>query len=388
MRAAKLKEDYSFIRGVCYGVPYYAPVEQVKRELGYGRRLKLNSTRIWLVYEHYKDNPERFINGLKNYVRTAYEEGYTTMPILFNGNGLNPDILEPEFKVEGEKYVSDVVNALKDEPGLIMWDIMNEPSCNDYIMKSPEDEKEARLSKMWDFLRHYCRFVKGIDKDNPVTIGHTFRYDVEPTVEEVDVISVHDYLSTHKEVEATYEYVKAIADKYNKPLINSEMGCLGRANPYDLAIEMCEKYNAGWYVFELMIGGYWGDIHGIFYPDGTIRDGYIIAALMGFHMNRTETAIKPNANKEGYAGRGISMLREALEEKTEVFHAERKPVEEILEACEFCANLLEGCQMVPMYEPPTLKINRFRNQENPDMTEVRKLAYELAGLLKDYCQLI
>ena len=44
--------------------------------------------------------------------------------------------------------------------------------------------------------------------------------------------------------------------------------------------------------------------------------------------------------------------------------------------------------MVPMYEPPTLKINRFRNQENPDMVEVRKLAYELAGLLKDYCQLI
>lgn len=31
MRAAKLKEDYSFIRGVCYGVPYYAPVEQVKK---------------------------------------------------------------------------------------------------------------------------------------------------------------------------------------------------------------------------------------------------------------------------------------------------------------------------------------------------------------------
>jgi len=269
-----------------------------------------------------------------------------------------------------------------------MWDVMNEPSCNDYIMKSPEDEKEMRLEKMWAFLRHYSRFVKSIDKDNPITIGHTFAWDIEPTVEEVDVISVHDYFCTHKEVAGTYESVKAVADKYNKPFINSEMGCLGRANPYDLAIEMCEKYNAGWYVFELMIGGYWGDIHGIFYPDGTIRDGYIVAALMGFHMNRTETAIKTNANKEGYAARGIRMLREALEEKTEVFKAERKSVEEILEACEFCANLLEGCQLVPMYEPPTLKINRFRNQENPDMVEIRKLAYELARLLKDNCQLI
>ena len=25
----KLKEDYSFVRGVCYGVPYFTPVEQV-----------------------------------------------------------------------------------------------------------------------------------------------------------------------------------------------------------------------------------------------------------------------------------------------------------------------------------------------------------------------
>ena len=182
--------------------------------------------------------------------------------------------------------------------------------------------------------------------------------------------------------------MKAIADKHKKPLINSEMGCLGRANPYDLAIEMCEKYHAGWYVFELMIGGYWGDIHGIFYPDGTIRDGSIIAALMGFHMNRTETAIKPNANKEGYVARGIQMIKDALEERTEVFNAGRKSVEEILEACEFCANLLEGCQLVPMYEPPTSKIYRFRKQENPDMIEVRKFAYELAGLLKGYSQLI
>lgn len=388
MESSKGKEDYRFIRGVCYGVPYFKPVEQVKKELGYGKRIHLNSTRIWLIYQHYKENPQRFLEGLTTYVRTAYEVGFTTMPILFNGNGLNPDILKPEFRAEGKKYVRDVVNALRGEPGLIMWDIMNEPSCNDYIMKSPEGEKGARTSKLWDFLKHYSRFVKSLDTDHPITIGHTFWMDVEPTVEEVDVISVHDYLSTHKEIETTYKYVKIIADKYNKPWINSEMGCLGRANPYDLAIEMCEKYNVGWYVFELIIGGYWGDIHGIFYPDGTIRDGSIIAALMGFHMNRTKTAIKPNANKEGYAEKGIKMLREALEEKTEVFHAERKSVKEILEACEFCANLLEGCQMVPMYEPPTLKINRFRDQENPDMTEVRKLAYELAGIMKDYCQLI
>ena len=384
----KLQKNYSFIRGVCYPAPYLLSVEQVKRELGYAQRIQLNSTRIWLVYDKYKEDAEKFKEQLVTYVRTAYEMGFTTMPILFNGNGLNPEILEPAFYEEGDAYVKDIVMALKDEPGIIMWDIMNEPSCNDYIAKSPEDEKEERLEKMWTFLRHYSRLVKALDLENPITIGHTFREDVEPTIEEVDVISFHDYFSTHKEVRGTYEHIKALSEKYQKPMINSEMACLGRANPYDMAIQICEEYQAGWYIFELMIGGYWGDIHGIFYPDGTIRDGSIIAAIMGFYRNRTETAIKPNANKEGYATRGIEMLRAALEEKTEVFHAERKPVEEILEACEFCANLLECCEMVPMYEPPTAKINRFRAQGNPDMIEVRKLAYELAGTLRDYCQLI
>lgn len=383
-----VKGDYSDIRGVCYPCPYFLPVEQVKRELGYGKRINLNSTRIWLVYEAYQKEPKEFVDKLVTYVRTAHEMGYTTMPILFNGNGLNPDILEPEFYQEGDAYVTDIVEALRDEPGIIMWDIMNEPSCNDYISKASVEERDVRLEKMWTFLRHYCGLVKSLDEDTPITIGHTFKEDVEPTVEDVDVISFHDYFSTHKMIRSTYEYVKSLSEKYHKPMINSELACLGRANPYDLALEICEEYHTGWYIFELMIGGYWGDIHGIFYPDGTIRDGSIIAAIMGFHRNRTETAIKPNANKEGYAERGIEMLREALSEKTEVFRSERKPVEEILEACEFCANLLEGCEMVPMYDPPTARIHRLRNQEKPDMIEVRKLAYELAQVLKEYCQLI
>jgi len=386
--AKNLKNDYSFIRGVCYGLPYLLPVEQVKRELVYGRKLNLNSTRIWLVYDIYKENPKKFIDGLVTYVRTANQCGYTTMPILFNGNGINPAILEEDFISDGEAYVKDVVDALKNEQGVIMWDVMNEPSCNDYIMKCAPEEKEERYDKMWKFVRHFCNYVKSIDDEIPVTVGHTFKEDVEPTINEVDVISFHDYLSTEKAVRSTYEYVKALADKYGKCMINSEMGCLGRANPYDLALRVCEEYKTGWYIFELMIGGYWGDIHGIFYSDGTIRDGNIVAAIMGCYRNRTETAIKPNANKEGYAIRGINMLKDALEEKTEVFSAERKPAEEILEACEFCANLLEGCEMVPMYEPPTARIYRLRSQSNPDMVEVRKLAYELAGLLKDYCQLI
>lgn len=384
----KVLKDYSFIRGFCYPGAEGKSEEQSLKELGYAKRLQLNSSRIWLRYPEYAENPAAFTERLVAYVRRAFSNGITTMPILFNGNGLDPGTLEVDFLAEGDAYVRDVVNALKAEPGIIMWDIMNEPSCNDYILKSPEAEKEERYKKVWEFVRHYCRLVKSLDEYNAVTVGHTLAEDVEPTVEAVDVISFHDYSPTERTIRENYEAAKILSQKYGKPFINSELACLCRANPYDLALKTCEEYGTGWYLFELMVGGYWADVHGIFYEDGTVRDPSIVAAVMGFYRNRAKSAVKPNPNKEGHAQKAIGLIRAALEEKTEIFVAERKPVEDILEACEYCANLLESCEMVPMYDPPTARISRLRQQESPDMQEARKLAYELAELLRKNCQIL
>ena len=63
----------------------------------------------------------------------------------------------------------------------------------------------------------------------------------------------------------------------------------------------------------------------------------------------------PNANKEGYAQRGVAMVQEALSEKQRFSGREGNPLDEVLEAAEFCANLLEACELVPMYDPPTAR---------------------------------
>lgn len=382
-------KDYSFIRGFCYGFSPDKPVETFERELDYAVRLRLNSARIWLEYPLYWQSPDIYIKSLVAFVRLAWSKGISVMPIIWNGNGIDPDIIEPSYREKGDIYVSAIVNALKDEPGLIMWDIMNEPSCNDYIMKAPDSQtRTQRLEKMWSFLSYYSDYIRNIDTLNALTIGHTFIEDVEPTTNIVDVISFHDYFSTHKAIVSTYESAVTLSRKYDKPLINSELACLCRANPYDMALEVCEEYKAGWYLFQLMIEGYWGDVHGIVYPDGTVRDPSIVAAILGFHRNRTETAVKPNPNKEGYAERAIQLVKDALAEGTEVFRSSQKPIEEILEAAEFCANLLECCELVPMFDPPSTKINILRSQEKPDMLEARKLAYELIQIIKEKCQLI
>jgi hypothetical protein len=54
--AEKPLKDYSFIRGVNYGM--YGDQAVVERDLGYARRVNLNSTRIWLSYQEYEKDPQ------------------------------------------------------------------------------------------------------------------------------------------------------------------------------------------------------------------------------------------------------------------------------------------------------------------------------------------
>ena len=390
--AEKPLKDYSFVRGVCYTGWMSDDEAQIKKELGYARRINLNSTRIWLSYNAYKRNPKGYIAKLKRYVQLAYDMGITTMPILWNGNGLNPATLEEDFWGDGDAYVKDVVSALKNEKGLFVWDIMNEPTCNDYHNAAPSQEiRKERRAKIFKFVRHYCELVKQLDKVNAITVGVTYASALEDASPDlVDVLAFHDYSTTRARIESGYKVAESIAQKYGKPLMNNEMGCIGRANPYDIAIEICESHKAGWYLFELMIGGYWGDIHGIFYPDGTIRDPNIVAAVMGCFKNRDlKTTVRENPNKENHVNNAIRQMEEALKENTETFRYRQASSDRILEAAEFCANLLESSQMVPMFELPTAKIETWRKQkpEERDLYEIKKFAYDLVKKLKE-CAMI
>ncbi|MBN2862660.1 MAG: cellulase family glycosylhydrolase [Bacteroidales bacterium] len=403
-------KDYSFIRGVCHNLtPDQATLD---RDLGFMDRLQLNSTRVWLSQRAYESNPEEYINTVINYIRTCNKHGVTVMPILFSSGGF-PAVLQKGASEGCEKYVTAIVNALKNEEGLLMWDVCNEPNCNDYYRKAPPEEKQKRNDEIAAFLRHFITFVKKIDPVNAVTVGHWIPKFCENTNDLVDVISFHDYLETRSRVEASYALAEEFSKKYNKPLINSELCCICRSNPYDMAIQIADEHNVGIYIFNLIISGGWSDVHGLVYPDGTIRDPSIIAALFGFYRNRDlNTTVKALPNREEHAEKAIALLEEVLagdfDEFPDVFGIEpfratkssvrpmgnRPPVtsvDDILEAAEYCANLLEGAEMVPMREPPTAKIETWRKMSDEDKEkargEIRNFAYDLALQLKEWCEL-
>jgi hypothetical protein len=62
----------------------------------------------------------------------------------------------------------------------------------------------------------------------------------------------------------------------------------------------------------------------------------------------------------------------------------------VLEAAEYCANLLKGIEMVPMVEPPTAQILAWRQQSEGqrDVQAIRAFTYELALKLKECCQVL
>jgi len=387
-RGEKPLEDYAFIRGVNHVMTGDTGI--LTRDLGYAKRLDLNSTRIWLSFEDFEKHPQAYIHRLREYIRVSHRLGFSTMPILWNGNYLKPDTLQPAFRARGDAYVRAIVEAVKDEPGLLMWDIMNEPFTNDYHDKAPASERPPRKAAITEFVRGQLVLVRSLDPVNALTVGHTFPIHLETTADLVDVLCFHDYAPTRSTVEEAYRVAAEVSRKTGKPMLNSETGCPGRANPYDMVLEIAGKHRTGWYLFNLVIEGYWGEIHGLVYPDGSIRDPAAIAAVMGFHRNRDlKRIVKSAPNREGHAEQALQAIELALKDGQDAFHNRKTPTDTILDAAEKAANLLEAAEMVPMHVPPTARIRAWREQapDDRDRDAIRAFAFDLGLLLKKHCQL-
>ena len=156
-------KDYSHIKGFNYTASYAHNdidfwsnyrAEVVEREMGYAQRLGLNSARIFLPYCVYRKNPQQFLENVTDFVRTAWKHGISSTPIVFFGREFYPDYVEedgsadmlaPENKHLSEEYFAALHGAIGSEPGLLFWDVSNEPGYHtpEFVTYYP-DEPEFR----------------------------------------------------------------------------------------------------------------------------------------------------------------------------------------------------------------------------------------------------
>src|SRR5581483_4233054 len=377
--AAKLTPpDLSLIRGANYRAAgasnttdywrHYDPAE-TERDLSYADRLKLNQLRVFVNYASWSADKAAFRRNLIDLAR-ACERHHIGLMITFGDTQsfINPDRSINRAQISA--LVAALVSDVSREPALAFWDASNEPDYN--AANSPRDQQEKRM----EIARLIATALHGLDKKTPVTVGVANERNMETLADTVDVLSFHDYLPTRAAVSNDVARAKAFAAQAGKQVMDTETGCVARANPYDVTLEEHMNAHVGWYIWELMITKRWGDVHGVFYPDGTVRDPSIPAAMLGLFRNRGTNVILENLNRESWVNTDVTNAQAWLDNADGNWH-------DGLAAAEKLANLLEGGQAIAMREPPTRTIDLLR-QGPQDTAALRQLMPRYIGLLTPY----
>ena len=163
----------------------------------------------------------------------------------------------------------------------------------------------------------------------------------------------------------------------NKPLINGEIGCIARANPYDITLQEHMNAKVGWYIWELMIVRKgWGTVHGVFYEDGSVRDPSIAASIMGFFRKRSADILPANPDQEGWITKVIDQSNKWIEDPGRSW-------EDGLNIAETAAHLLEAGELTAMRTPPTWEVEMLRQGE-VNMNSLKELIIRFKNQLEPY----
>ena len=216
-----------------------------------------------------------------------------------------------------------------------------------------------------------------LDRQTPVTIGMAFVDGMIELVDYVDVLQFHDYMQTREQIRNNIIRAKEFAAKAHKPLINGEIGCIARANPYDITLQEHMNAKIGWYIWELMIVRKgWGPVHGVFYEDGSVRDPSIAAAIMGFFRKRTADILPAVPDREGWVSKVIDQSEKWLNDPD-------KNWKNGLDIAETAAHLLESAEIASMRIPPTWEVEMLRKGET-NMEALEKLIIKFKDQLEPY----
>jgi hypothetical protein len=372
--AADVPKDLSGVRGANYRAAgakdttsywqHYDPTE-TQRDLDFALRLKLNQIRVFTSFEAWQADPPAFRRNLLDLLRAAHRHGLGVMPVVGTTERM---IMDDSARPLAREWAADLVRTIGNEPALAFWDVSNEPDW--------PTGPDGRVRRRFELARYLAGVFHELDTKTPVTIGCAFEPSMEQLADAVDVLSFHDYMQTRREIRGNIARAKAFAAKAGKPVFNTEIGCLGRANPYDVTLQEHMNAGVGWYIWELMITARWGTVHGVFYPDGTVRDPSIPAAVLGFFRNRGQAVVLEDPDREQWVTKAVANARKWLAEPDPKW-------DDGLDAAETAANLLEAAQLTAMREPPTRTVDLLRRGKQ-DLPALRAILQSYVSILEPY----
>jgi hypothetical protein len=338
---------------------------RIEFDLDLAKSLNLNQVRVFVPYAAYKEDKDGLPAKLKDFVRECYKRGIGVMPVV----GYGPWLRDTTQRDLAREWIQFLINTLSDEPGLAFWDVMNEPDW-------PTTPRE-RVLRNFETSKFLANTFHELDPNTPVTIGMAFVDGMIELADYVDILQFHDYMQTREQTRNNILRAKEFAAKVNKPLINGEIGCIARANPYDITLQEHMNAKVGWYIWELMIVRKgWGTVHGVFYEDGSVRDPSIPAAIMGFFRKRTADVLPAVPDQEGWVTKVIDQSNKWLQNTEAAW-------KDGLDIAETSAHLLEAGELTAMRTPPTWEVEMLRQGE-VNMKALKELIIKFKDQLEQY----
>ena len=170
----------------------------------------LNTIRVFLQYEDFGKNrvDEKKLALLKILLDKAQDHKLDVLITLFDFYG-DYDISNWTLT---HRHAEAIVNAVKDHPALLGWDIKNEPDLD-------FDSRGENTVIQW--LNQMILEIRKWDKKNPITIGWSNPEAALNLSKEVDFISFHYYKKPQYFIES-YKILRYLTP--NKPIVLQEYG--------------------------------------------------------------------------------------------------------------------------------------------------------------------
>jgi hypothetical protein len=348
------------------------PAEEIDRDFGYAQQLNLNQVRTFVRFDAWDQDSKTFDESLNRFMDAAQRHHLGVMLVLApSAKVMNLPPAEADAKLKA--WVVALAKIVRDKPAMAFWDVANEPDWPGY---ADHRRTPAEVERRMNLARTFAGTVHANDKKHATTVG-CFRVKcMDDLADSTDVMSFHDYPPTIAKAQANIKAAHEIAARHHKQVFDTEMGCIGRADPYDMVLREYKTSGMGFYIWELMITKFWGNVHGVFYADGSVRDPVIAAAVMGVFRNQTKETVLEDPDREGWVTASVAAGKAWLAESNPAW-------EKGLNIAEVQANLLEGAQLVAMRNPPTREIVLLR-QGSQDISTLKKIMERYISLLEPY----
>ena len=285
----------------------------IDRELGWAESIGMNTMRVFLHNLPWREDSQGFLSRLEQFLQIADKHHIRITFVLLDsvwdpypqtGRQRAPrphvhnsgwvqapgaEILKDSSRWEKElrPYVTGVLKHFRNDPRILMWDLMNEPDNDNPPYRGKELPNKAELATR--LLKREWQWAREVNPSQPLTSGvwkgdwsseaalsDTARFQLENS----DILTFHSY----EPAEVTKRRIDSLR-RFRRPIVCSEYMARPLGSTFQAILPLLKEQHVGAYNWGFVSGKsqtiypwdsweneYTGPppvwFHDIFYPDG------------------------------------------------------------------------------------------------------------------------